>query len=1479
MSFITNQLTGNIVATGSIVPSSNALTLGTAAQGWGNIYIANGNITVVQPNISTIAGLTWDQALTYSVSPTDALTIGQYGITNGISAPYTVVQFTTVPTPPLQIGDLMTGTNIPVGSYVLFVGSGVYNNIVIIGQTVNGNVPSYGTSLTITRSTVDGALAITTQTGTDIQLATGAGGRIVMNGNVYPYNDNIYNVGQRLRRFNSMYLGGNIYMTDQTLGYTNIMNSNNGYFNILGSTGFTVGEFIFSGSNLAIQQSNVDINIGNSNDTGLVQFNRGIAVTNTITGTDTFSVTRQGLVNVLTPKQLLTTESALSIIGSSTGYQQPRTFDGTLLQMTAQCGSPGRVSLDSYGAGNYGLWAARTARGTVCSPSQTMANDNLMRFAGAPWNSNGSFTGQHVYVDLRAAEDITPSNIGTYVAIMATPVGSNVLQTSTMFYGNGIVMGSDGVVPTGITFADSTRQTTAWTGTTSATNITGLATVATSGSYNDLSNTPTISTVGHTGQYGNLLGVPAIVNTLTVGTGLTQTVTSGNVAINATGVANVTAAAGYGGVTVTDLGGKNLVLSLPQPLATNSQVTFGNLTIAGNLVVNGTFTAVQNASVTNKVLNLANNATSGSQIDGGGLVLGQDGFSVSLLYSLVENAWDTDGAGLNTLQLFAENTSVNFLNVATQQHIGLAYAGYDYPSTPLQIDSNFDSYSQIVAVNHSTGTDASTDFVATSNLGNDKTNYIDMGINGGSFSSPTWTINGPNDGYLYVDAGNLAVGTDTPGTNLVFFTGGTLAANAAGYISCGGRWILGSSDDLVTKLQVDGNASFTGNVTATSINVTNVIAAGTVVVGMNLPGAYANANLQILGNQNQSVQVLAQNTNGGSAARTDFVAVANNGSASANYIDMGINSNTYSQAGYTAQYPNDGYLYTSSSNLVISTQTSGKKIVFTTDGINTGNTAGFVTGQRWILGTSDDGHSKLQVAGNIAVTGNIVATQTITAGAMLTTSAGTTGDLTVAGTAHLDGVIASGNVQAISAVVANTLTSNTATTSQTLNVTGSAQVNSLVTNLQATSQTLNVTGAATVNSLQSNGMVVTNGLQSSAQATVANLVSNGTIQGTTAYVTSLQDSGTALVNSLISNGTIQGTTAYVSGLQNSGTSLVNTLVSNVYGVFGQNVTVNSTNVSSSTSTGALVVAGGAGIGGNVYVANAVTAGSVVSWYYTSSTTNGNITIDPNGTGNLLVSGTTPVNILNTATSTSTVNGALTVSGGVGIAGNVYAQSLTLSAGTASQYPLMFTAASALLNPSQAGVVNYDGTVFYSTPMVSQRGIIPSNQYYALKSNRTFVPGNANPANVLGVGVTLSASTRYEFTFYINVSQTAGGISPTLAWGGTATSYITQISYQASTLISAFGTEGNGVDLANLQTSNFGTGVNLTQGGPAGQAGAGVPVSMKLYGMVDVGSTGGTFYPEIGWSGTPGTVTVYALSRMSISPVSLNSGNTSVGLWA
>jgi hypothetical protein len=58
----------------------------------------------------------------------------------------------------------------------------------------------------------------------------------------------------------------------------------------------------------------------------------------------------------------------------------------------------------------------------------------------------------------------------------------------------------------GITFADDTEQTTAWTGGVAAEDVTGLATVATSGSYDDLDDLPTL----FDGAYSSLTGLPAL---------------------------------------------------------------------------------------------------------------------------------------------------------------------------------------------------------------------------------------------------------------------------------------------------------------------------------------------------------------------------------------------------------------------------------------------------------------------------------------------------------------------------------------------------------------------------------------------------------------------------------------------------------------------------------------------------------------------------------------------------------------------------------------------------------------------------------------------------------------------------------------------------------------------------------------------------------------------------------------------------------
>jgi hypothetical protein len=77
----------------------------------------------------------------------------------------------------------------------------------------------------------------------------------------------------------------------------------------------------------------------------------------------------------------------------------------------------------------------------------------------------------------------------------------------------------------------------------------------------------------------------------------------------------------------------------------------------------------------------------------------------------------------------------------------------------------------------SVGTQNSADFVATAPNGTDTSKYIDMGINGNNFVSSAWTISGKNDGYVYINSGNLTLGTDTPNTTVKVHVGGTLAGN------------------------------------------------------------------------------------------------------------------------------------------------------------------------------------------------------------------------------------------------------------------------------------------------------------------------------------------------------------------------------------------------------------------------------------------------------------------------------------------------------------------------------------------------------------------------------------------------------------------------------------------------------------------------------------------------------------------------------
>jgi hypothetical protein len=84
---------------------------------------------------------------------------------------------------------------------------------------------------------------------------------------------------------------------------------------------------------------------------------------------------------------------------------------------------------------------------------------------------------------------------------------------------------------------------------------------------------------------------------------------------------------------------------------------------------------------------------------------------------------------------------------------------------------SIDNYLQLNIQNNSSGANASSDVVATANNGSETTNYVDMGINGGSNTSGV--MGGANDGYLYTMGNNFLLGTGNASKSLIFMTGGT----------------------------------------------------------------------------------------------------------------------------------------------------------------------------------------------------------------------------------------------------------------------------------------------------------------------------------------------------------------------------------------------------------------------------------------------------------------------------------------------------------------------------------------------------------------------------------------------------------------------------------------------------------------------------------------------------------------------------------
>ena len=166
--------------------------------------------------------------------------------------------------------------------------------------------------------------------------------------------------------------------------------------------------------------------------------------------------------------------------------------------------------------------------------------------------------------------------------------------------------------------------------------------------------------------------------------------------------------------------------------------------------------------------------------------------------------------------------TASVMNVDTVLHVGLG----NFPvigNSVAQFGGMTNTFLQVNSQNHSAGDNASTDYVATNDIGDDSSFYIDLGINSSGYNNPAFSITGPNDGYLYAQSSDLVMGSAAATGTIKFHTGGTTAADEVMRITSGHQVGIGTTNPSST-LDVLGDGRFSGNLTAGGLTDLNSLA-------------------------------------------------------------------------------------------------------------------------------------------------------------------------------------------------------------------------------------------------------------------------------------------------------------------------------------------------------------------------------------------------------------------------------------------------------------------------------------------------------------------------------------------------------------------------------------------------------------------------------------------------------------------------------
>lgn len=214
--------------------------------------------------------------------------------------------------------------------------------------------------------------------------------------------------------------------------------------------------------------------------------------------------------------------------------------------------------------------------------------------------------------------------------------------------------------------------------------------------------------------------------------------------------------------------------------------------------------------------------------------------------------------------------------------------------------------------------------------------------------------------------------------------------------------------------------------------------------------------------------------------------------------------------------------------------------------------------------------------------------------------------------------------------------------------------------------------------------------------------------------------------------------------------------------------------------------------------------------------------------------------------------------------------LAPTATTANNEPLRFTAGTGLLSTPVSGAVEYDGDVFYASPVDDKRGVIASSYIRCLASNNT-LSDTDSAQNVFASpsAITLSASTTYDFEAMYVITRAAGAVNHTISTLFALSGTLTSVTYVVETTSSA----GNVLTAVSRIYSTAATAVVVT----AASTATNENVTIRLRGVMRTNAAG-TVTPQIRYSAAPGgQPTVVQNSFIRFTAIG-DSGVDSIGEW-